>query len=134
MEKLQLDLRVLQTNKVQEKSDEKKEKKKTAVGSKCTQMTTMWQGLAEQQKRRREEAERDNVLLKLALERQKKVADSLRGLMQRRAVQLTNECSSLMTLGRSKHQSVDVVPLLGDLGEFEGLFRRLEASYRVLDD
>ncbi|KAL3673802.1 hypothetical protein V7S43_001494 [Phytophthora oleae] len=134
MEKLQLDLRVLQTRKAQEENYEKKQEQHTAVGNQSTQITTMWQGLAEQQKRRREEAERDNVLLKLAIERQKKVADSLRGLVQRRAVQLMNECSSLMTLGRLKHQTVDVVPLLGDLGEFEGLFRKLEASYQVLDD
>ncbi|KAG2833992.1 hypothetical protein PC112_g6273 [Phytophthora cactorum] len=63
------------------------------------------------------------------------VADNLRGLMQRRATQLTNECSSLMTLARSKHHHVvDVLPLRGDIGDFEGLFQRLEDSYRMLDD
>ncbi|KAG3205288.1 hypothetical protein PC128_g1494 [Phytophthora cactorum] len=55
--------------------------------------------------------------------------------MQRRATQLTNECSSLMTLARSKHHHVvDVLPLRGDIGDFEGLFQRLEDSYRMLDD
>ncbi|KAG4063126.1 hypothetical protein PC123_g2068 [Phytophthora cactorum] len=53
----------------------------------------------------------------------------------RRATQLTNECSSLMTLARSKHHHVvDVLPLRGDIGDFEGLFQRLEDSYRMLDD
>ncbi|KAF1772841.1 hypothetical protein GQ600_7253 [Phytophthora cactorum] len=82
MEKLQLDLRVLQTQRAKEKSEKKKQKKESEtalVRKKSTQITTMWQGLAEQQKRRREEAERDNVLLKLAIERQTKVADNLRG-------------------------------------------------------
>ncbi|KAG2862494.1 hypothetical protein PC110_g15608 [Phytophthora cactorum] len=138
MEKLQLDLRVLQTQRAKEKSEKKKQKKESEtalVRKKSTQITTMWQGLAEQQKRRREEAERDNVLLKLAIERHTKVADNLRGLMQRRATQLTNECSSLMTLARSKHHHVvDVLPLRGDIGDFEGLFQRLEDSYRMLDD
>ncbi|ETI40126.1 hypothetical protein F443_14421 [Phytophthora nicotianae P1569] len=134
MEKLQLDLRLLQTQRAKEKSEKKVEKETALVRKKSTQITTMWQGLAEQQKRRREEAKRDNVLLKLAIERQKKVADNLRGLMQRRATQLTNECSSLMTLARSKHHLINVLPLRCDLGDFEGLFQQLENSYRMLDD
>ncbi|KAG2950268.1 hypothetical protein PC117_g4544 [Phytophthora cactorum] len=56
-------------------------------------------------------------------------------VLLRRATQLTNECSSLMTLARSKHHHVvDVLPLRGDIGDFEGLFQRLEDSYRMLDD
>ncbi|KAG2779361.1 hypothetical protein Pcac1_g10696 [Phytophthora cactorum] len=40
-----------------------------------------------------------------------------------------------MTLARSKHHHVvDVLPLRGDIGDFEGLFQRLEDSYRMLDD
>ncbi|KAG2836401.1 hypothetical protein PC111_g5056 [Phytophthora cactorum] len=80
--------------------------------------------------RRYVEEDRDIVLLV-----SRAVADNLRGLMQRRATQLTNECSSLMTLARSKHHHVvDVLPLRGDIGDFEGLFQRLEDSYRMLDD
>ncbi|KAG3103002.1 hypothetical protein PC121_g1057 [Phytophthora cactorum] len=62
-------------------------------------------------------------------------ANSSRADIKRRATQLTNECSSLMTLARSKHHHVvDVLPLRGDIGDFEGLFQRLEDSYRMLDD
>ncbi|EGZ27916.1 hypothetical protein PHYSODRAFT_321631 [Phytophthora sojae] len=123
MEKLQIDLEVLKTRQAQEQQQkEKDEANATALG------------LAEQQKRRREETERDNVLLRLAVERQTKVADSLRSLMQKRAVQLTNEFSLLMTLARSKHHVVDVLRLGGDLDDFHGLFQRLEASYRRLDE
>ncbi|POM60903.1 hypothetical protein PHPALM_30178, partial [Phytophthora palmivora] len=134
MEKLQLDLQILQTQRAAETSDKKQEKETALVQKKPTQITTMWQGLAEQQKRRREEAERDNVLLKLAIERQSKMADNLRGLMQRRAIQLSNECSSLMTLTRAKRHVVDVLRLGGDMGDYDELFQRLEASYRNLDD
>ncbi|KAG6610187.1 Dynein heavy chain 1 [Phytophthora cinnamomi] len=133
MEKLQLDLEVLKTRQAQEEKEEN-EPSSTALVRKTTEITGMWQGLAEQQKRRREEAERDNALLRLAVERQTRMADSLRSLMQRRASQLMNECSSLMTLARSKHHAVDVLQLCGDLSDFHGLFQRLEASYRRLDD
>ncbi|GMF26368.1 unnamed protein product [Phytophthora fragariaefolia] len=110
-------------------------------------------GLAEQQRRRREETERDNVLLRLAVERQTKVANSLRSLMQKRAVQLvrkgairvfyslvhafhpqSNEWSSLMTLTSLKHSSVDVVQLRGGMADFHGLFQRLKASYQRIDE
>lgn len=46
----------------------------------------------------------------------------------------TNEFSLLMTLARSKHHVVDVLRLGGDLDDFHGLFQRLEASYRRLDE
>ncbi|GMF17909.1 unnamed protein product [Phytophthora lilii] len=39
-----------------------------------------------------------------------------------------------MTLARTKHPVVDVLRLRGDLSEFQGLFERLEASYRRVDD
>ncbi|GMF17910.1 unnamed protein product [Phytophthora lilii] len=91
MEKLQVDLEVLQCRKATEEKDRRQENVTTLARNKSTQITSMWQGLAEQQKRRREEAERDNALLKLAIERQRKVADSLRSLMQKRAVQLVRE-------------------------------------------
>lgn len=69
----------------------------------------MWKGLAEQQKRRREETERDNVLLRLAVERQTKVADSLRSLMQKRAVQLVRRvCSTLSSESFFTHLYVRV--------------------------
>lgn len=39
-----------------------------------------------------------------------------------------------MALTRLKHPVVDVLRLRGDMGDFEGLFQRLEASYRKVDD
>uniref|UniRef100_H3GNN3 M96 mating-specific protein family n=1 Tax=Phytophthora ramorum TaxID=164328 RepID=H3GNN3_PHYRM len=127
MERLQLDLEVLQSP--------KGEKPRVLVKKAGVQVTGgLWQQLACQQKRRREETERDNVLLRLAIERQKKVAGGLRSLMQRRATQLTNECSSLMTLVCSKHHVVEVLDLRGDLGDFQELFGRLDDSYRKVNE
>ncbi|KAG7391188.1 hypothetical protein PHYPSEUDO_005549 [Phytophthora pseudosyringae] len=61
--KLQLGLQVLQAQRTKEKSEKKQESATAPVRKMSTQIPTMWRGLAEQQKRRREEAERDNVLL-----------------------------------------------------------------------
>ncbi|KAE8883237.1 hypothetical protein PF005_g25140 [Phytophthora fragariae] len=93
----------------------------------------MWQGLADQQRRRRQEAERDNVLLRLAVERQRQVANSMTRQMQRRAAQLTNECASLVTTAPSSHH-FNVVDFHGDLEGFRGLFRRLDDAYRNVDN
>jgi predicted transcriptional regulator len=59
-----------------------------AKNSLNSQLVSLWEGLAEQQRRRREEAERDNVLLKLAVERQRKVANELARMMKKRSTQL----------------------------------------------
>ncbi|KAG2992534.1 hypothetical protein PC118_g4499 [Phytophthora cactorum] len=56
----------------------------------------MWQVIAEKQRQRREEAERENVRLKWIAERQQKVADSLSSLLKRRASQLMNDCASVV--------------------------------------
>ncbi|KAE9062928.1 hypothetical protein PF010_g29203 [Phytophthora fragariae] len=57
-------------------------------------ISSMWQDQALRQQRRREEAERDNVRLKLAVERQRKVASSVQSLMKKRANQLVRGWSS----------------------------------------
>jgi hypothetical protein len=49
---------------------------------------SLWQEQATRQRRRREQAECDNVRLRLAVERQRKVADSLGVLVRKRTRQL----------------------------------------------
>jgi hypothetical protein len=86
MAKLQVDLQLLQNR----QSGGKKAKRAAtlAKNSLNSQLVSLWEGLAEQQRRRREEAERDNVLLKLAVERQRKVANELARMMKKRSTQL----------------------------------------------
>ncbi|KAE8981126.1 hypothetical protein PR002_g23918, partial [Phytophthora rubi] len=93
----------------------------------------MWREQAARQRRRREEAERDNVLLRLAVERQKKVATDLRSLMSKRSSKLTNEYASLASLCSSQSNSVDVLDFRGDIGDFHELFYHLNVAYRDID-
>lgn len=93
MEKLQLDLHVLQ----------KHSKKKKKSGAQAliamhptTQSPTLWQEQAIRQQRRREQAECDNVRLKLAVERQRKVADALGVLVRKRTRQLVGYWLEIM--------------------------------------
>ncbi|RLN52807.1 hypothetical protein BBJ29_000758 [Phytophthora kernoviae] len=69
----------------------------------------------------------------MALQRQRKVANNLKNLLQKRARQLTNECSCLTRLSCRKHQIVHVRDICGDIGEFQGLFRHNVTAYREMD-
>ncbi|KAG1703279.1 hypothetical protein DVH05_008188 [Phytophthora capsici] len=131
-EKLQIDLQILQTH---QRSKDPNVENECALAKTITglQTTGMWQELAEQQRRRLQEAERDNVLLKMAVERQRKVANSLQTHMQRRSTQLTNECAALVTTALSSPRSFNVLDFRGDLESFQGLFQRLDDAYQKLD-
>ncbi|GMF26370.1 unnamed protein product [Phytophthora fragariaefolia] len=158
-EKLQIDLQILKTRRCNETLNlGKKGGNCNALAEEDTgsQITSMWQGLADQQRRRRQEAERDNLLLRLAIKRQRTVASNLTRQMQRRATQLvwrqhcgyvlycllsnslacmqTNECASLITTVPSKHHTFNVLDFRGDLEGFRGLFHRLDDAYRNMDN
>ncbi|OWZ02122.1 hypothetical protein PHMEG_00026368 [Phytophthora megakarya] len=57
-----------------------------------------------------------------------------REFIENALVDATNECSSLMTLAQSKHHVVDVLRLRDGVEEYEGLVRRLDASYANVDE
>ncbi|KAF4047083.1 hypothetical protein GN244_ATG00215 [Phytophthora infestans] len=126
LEKLQLNLHTLQyRNGTQQLT--------TSALVTAAHIPTMWQAVAESQRRRREGSEIENVRLKLVVDRQKKVADNLRGLLQKRASQLASECTSFMDVSAPKPQIVRVLDFRGDTADFEALFRLNEAAYREMD-
>jgi len=102
----------------------------TIVAMNAPTMSTVWENIADSQRRRRKKAECENIRLKLVLEHQKKVAESLRALIQKRASQLGSECSFFTEPGFANHHALD---LRGDLGEFQSLFRHLDNAYQELD-
>ncbi|KAE8965250.1 hypothetical protein PR003_g29882 [Phytophthora rubi] len=129
IEKLQIDLHTLQNR--QGRDGAKALTDCALIPKSCkSHISSMWQDQALRQQRRREEAERDNVRLKLAVERQRKVASSVQSLMKKRANQLTNECASLMNLCCSRRSTVDVLDFCGDIDDFRGLFQRVDDAYR----
>ncbi|KAL3673808.1 hypothetical protein V7S43_001499 [Phytophthora oleae] len=129
MEKLQLHLKVLRSQPAQEE----KTNVTALTARKASSVPSVWRDQAVRQRRRREEVERDNVRLKLAVDRQRKVANNLQSLMQKRASQLTNECASLVDTCCSQRNSVDVLDFCGDIGDFRVLFLRLDSAYRDID-
>ncbi|KAG7399866.1 hypothetical protein PHYBOEH_007727 [Phytophthora boehmeriae] len=134
LEKLQIDLQTLQSKKPRcQAQTEAAVDDSIATGSELAQIPSMWQVIAEKQRHRREEVELENVRLKLAVDRQRKVADSLSSLMRRRACQLATECSSFEILNCQKPSIVRVMDFHGDIGEFHDLFRRLDAAFHEVD-
>lgn len=142
LEKLQLDLEILKKQKGNDPVKRTKVKPTTRqtapprptaeaiVAMNAPTMTTVWENIADSQRRRRKKAECENIRLKMVIEHQQKVADNLRSLLQKRASQLGAECSFFTEAGYSNHQVLD---LRGDLGEFQGLFRHLDNAYQEVD-
>ncbi|KAG3083058.1 hypothetical protein PI125_g19837 [Phytophthora idaei] len=130
LEKLQLNLQTLQDQKSRQ-NDAQQLTKGTLVPA--AQIPSMWQTIAESQRRRREGSELENVRLKLIVDRQRKVADNLQTLLQKRASQLASECTSFMDANAPKPQIVHVLDFRGDVSDFEALFRLNEAAYREVD-
>ncbi|KAG7391194.1 hypothetical protein PHYPSEUDO_005555 [Phytophthora pseudosyringae] len=157
LEKLQLDVKALQRQQTEQQWRAKRAEVTALIAENAASVPSIWRDQAVRQRRRRGEAERDNVRLRLAVERQKKVASSLQGLMQKRASQLvrnlgagancqakfntnasivlckTNECASLVSTCCPKRNAVDVLDFCGDIGDFRDLFRRLDSAYRDID-
>ncbi|KAL3673810.1 hypothetical protein V7S43_001500 [Phytophthora oleae] len=131
MEKLQIDVEAL-----------KKQKSTAQATTGCSgQQNTvltpnsprMWQAVVDIERRRREESESENIRLKLIVERQRKVADSMTNVLQKRARGLANECSSFIRQNSVHHPIVHVSAFCGDTGGFQELFRYLEAAYQEGD-
>lgn len=134
-EKLHIDLQTLKSQpKPAEAQFTQRSSSKTLIMSESnSQISSVWQEIADRQQRRRKEAERENIHLKLVMERQRRVANTLSNLLQKRATQLATDCSCFSTLNCPKHQIVHVLDYRGDLSSFQELFRHLEAAYRDID-
>lgn len=136
VQKLQIDLSVLKQRTGQTQKKRRPQIKADALVSlgNATLMAQMWKELAERQQRRRRDSERENVRLKLAVDHQRKLADSLTSLIQKRARQLESECSPFTShLNATHHVVVHALDLCGDRGEFQKLFRRLQTFYEQVD-
>ncbi|KAL3673815.1 hypothetical protein V7S43_001505 [Phytophthora oleae] len=135
MEKLQIDVQNLQNRKNRREDKTQPEKRSiqsTTVLNSTPQIPNLWQLIADKQRQRREDAERENVRLKLIAERQRQVAESLTSFFGKRTNQLINDCNSFTDVS-PRHQVVHVVDFCGDIGDFQGLFRHLDAARREVD-
>ncbi|GMF17919.1 unnamed protein product [Phytophthora lilii] len=134
--KLQADLQTLQD--LKSCASGRSEKRNVSSALSTLQIPSMWQSIADSQRRRREGSELENVRLKLIVERQQKVADNLRDLLRKRANQLVRHrrsslsCPTKLQRKRRPH-IVHVLDFRGDITDFEALFRLNEAAYREVD-
>ncbi|KAL3657878.1 hypothetical protein V7S43_017256 [Phytophthora oleae] len=111
LEQLQLDVQVL-------RGRETKRRRSAEGGSPIAlslppQVPAVWQEMALRQRQLREEAERENIHLKLVVKRQQQVAQTLGVLVRRRAFQATKECADLTTQSSLKHHVVNVLDSSG---------------------
>eukprot|EP00644_Phytophthora_capsici_P005808 jgi/Phyca11/558845/estExt2_Genewise1.C_PHYCAscaffold_20625 len=90
--------------------------------------------MAMRQRQRRQEAERDNIRLKLVVKRQQQVAQTLGALVRRRALQVSKECTDLTTQSSLTHHVVNISDIEGDMEDFRFLFQRMETAYRGLEE
>ncbi|ETM40066.1 hypothetical protein L914_13890 [Phytophthora nicotianae] len=147
LEKLQIDLEILKKQKGEDKTRTRTRAARATpsprqasppqqptapaiVAMNTPTMTTVWENIADSQRRRRKKAECENIRLKMVIEHQQKVADNLRNLIQKRASQLGAECSFFTDVNYTNHHVLD---LQGDVGEFQSLFRHLDNAYQELD-
>ncbi|KAG6610280.1 M96 mating-specific protein family [Phytophthora cinnamomi] len=130
LEKLTLDLQVLQHQQSQCSGVI------VATNASSSQIPSMWQKLAQRQRLRREEAEANNLRLRLSLERHRKIADDLCNLARKRALQLANEYEWIMDIGHFSHPNHHIVRALNfsaGSSEFLELFQHLAAAYQDMD-
>ncbi|KAG6610283.1 M96 mating-specific protein family [Phytophthora cinnamomi] len=110
IEKLQLDLQVLQSRKTRQPAlqTEAQEPTDDAMDS-ALQIPKVWEDIAIRQQRRLKAAERENFRLKLAVQHQQKVANCMTNLVRKRAGNLTNDCATFMNVDFSNQQIVRVL-------------------------
>ncbi|GMF33807.1 unnamed protein product [Phytophthora fragariaefolia] len=125
MERLQTDLDTLRRLKGKHSEATSSGRSQQRAAADKSSNPQMWQAVLAIQRRRREEAECDNIHLKLIVERQRKMADSMANTLQKRAAQLVNDCSTFIQQNCVQH------PLV--LAFCGNLFRHLEAAYQEVD-
>ncbi|RMX65810.1 hypothetical protein DD238_002973 [Peronospora effusa] len=136
IEKLQLDLQVLQSRKSSKKatSAQVAAQEPTDAMDSARQIPKVWGEIAGRQQRRLKETERENARLRLAVQQQQKAATCMRNLVRKRAGYLTSDCSSFMDFGCANQIFVQLLASRrGGAGDFPLLFRHLETARQEVD-
>ncbi|POM67331.1 Hypothetical protein PHPALM_16697 [Phytophthora palmivora] len=129
-EQLQLELKTLQDQQKQKPRKQGPEGRSSQQGVLATRRSNMevssaWKEVAKRQREQRDKAEKENVRLRLIMERQHKLAEALETLVQARIKQQMAEFSALPnpTLGRCfTGRTLD---FRADIKDFKGLLGEL---------
>ncbi|KAG7384222.1 hypothetical protein PHYBOEH_009583 [Phytophthora boehmeriae] len=90
----------------------------------------VWQDIAQRQQNKREESERENAKLKVAVETQVKIAKSMENLLLKQIQQQISACGNSST---NYFLPGSLLDLLEDGGAFETLSTCVETTYAELD-
>ncbi|KAG7391196.1 hypothetical protein PHYPSEUDO_005557 [Phytophthora pseudosyringae] len=134
VEKLQLDLQVLQCRKSRRPATQTEVQDPSDAMASALEIPKVWEEISSRQQRRVKEAERENARLKLAVQRQRMVASCMSNLVRKRARHLTSDCSTFTDLTFSNQNIVHVLSSRsGGAGDFPLLFRHLETAHQEVD-
>ncbi|ETP38029.1 hypothetical protein F442_14270 [Phytophthora nicotianae P10297] len=134
IEKLNLDLQVLQTRKGRQRTIQTIAQNATDTMDLGSQIPKVWEEIASRQQRRLKATERENTRLKLAVQHQRNVANCMTNLVQKRATHLTSDCSTFMDFAFSNQHIVCMLSSRsGGARDFPLLFRHLETARQEVD-
>ncbi|KAF4030796.1 hypothetical protein GN244_ATG17424 [Phytophthora infestans] len=97
------------------------------------QVPLVWKEMAARQQRRREGAQRENVRLRLIVERKRKMATGLSALLRKRLTQQGAECLRGKGSHTTEQRTACVLDFQGDIGDFHDLFQHLQIAYHEID-
>ncbi|KAG6609694.1 uncharacterized protein IUM83_00248 [Phytophthora cinnamomi] len=137
VEQLQLELEALQVQHPQRQrqrrqaADEQNRQRGALVVSRANpEVSSAWKEVACRQREQRDKAEKENVRLRLIIERQQKLAEALETLVQARIKQQMAEFSALPSPMLGRCFTGRTLDFKADINDFRGLLGELEKARR----
>ncbi|ETK72637.1 hypothetical protein L915_20314 [Phytophthora nicotianae] len=106
---------------------------KASVPRELMQVPRVWKEMAVRQRRRREQVQRENVRLRLIVERKRKMATGLSALLRKRLTQQGAECWRGKGSNITEDRTACVLDFQGDIGDFHDLFQHLQIACHEID-
>ncbi|KAG1710523.1 hypothetical protein DVH05_013249 [Phytophthora capsici] len=106
---------------------------KLTVPRQLVQMPKVWKEMASRQRRRRDAAQRENVRLRLIVERKRKMATGLSALLRKRLAQQGSDFLRGEVSNVTERRTASVLDFQGDIGDFQELFQHLQSAYHEID-
>jgi hypothetical protein len=135
-EQLQLELKTLQSQRTGSRSGsgaKQQEQGSRALVTTNKEVSSAWKDVASRQREQRDKAEKENVRLRLIMERQHKLAEALETLVQARIKQQMAEFSALSTPRLGRSFTSRTLDFRADINDFRGLLGELEQAHREVD-
>ncbi|KAG7399867.1 hypothetical protein PHYBOEH_007728 [Phytophthora boehmeriae] len=139
-EQLQIELETLQRKRQTNSQTEEEEKTQNGAMQRAivtrrpnVEVSSAWKEMANRQREQRDKSERENVRLRLILERQHKLAEAMETLVQARIKQQMAEFSALSNPKVSRCVMGRTLDFRADIANFKDLIEDLDEAYREVD-